>query len=201
MFNYEKIKINNNSDLNNHNANNINYYHEFNIIQKNNSDLSQDKKISELKEKLDKSQETITRLNNKIKELEDALQSKDSLYLNKIQSLQNAINQRDEELNRLKERLLNSNINNNRNQNNLKIIKGGNKCVTFISSDQKITYGIPCSGDDIFAEIEEILYKEYPEYRETNNVFLANGKEILRFKSINDNKIGTGRPIILIKPS
>ena len=127
------------------------------------------------------------------------MQSKDSLYLNKIQSLQNIINQKDEELNRLKEKLQNNNINNNINQNNSK--KFNDKCVTFISSDQKITYGIPCSGDDIFAEIEEILYKEYPEYRETNNVFLANGKEILRFKSINDNKIGTGRPIMLIKPS
>jgi len=129
------------------------------------------------------------------------LQSKDSLYLNKIQSLQNIINKKDEELNRLKEKLLNCNINNNGNQNNSKIIKGDIKCVNFISSDQKITYAIPCSGDDIFAEIEEILYREYPEYRETNNMFLANGKEILRFKSINDNNIGTGRPIMLIKPS
>ena len=96
---------------------------------------------------------------------------------------------------------LQNNINDNRNQNNSKIIKGGNKCVNFISSDQKITYAIPCSGDDIFAEIEEILYREYPEYRETNNTFLANGKEILRFKTIDDNKIGTGKPIMLIKPS
>ena len=128
------------------------------------------------------------------------MQSKDLLYSNQIQSLQNIINQKEYEINKLKENLQN-NINNNRNQNNSKIFKGGNKCVTFISSDQKITYGIPCSGDNIFAEIEEILYREYPEYRETNNTFLANGKEILRFKTIDDNKIGTGRPIMLIKPS
>ena len=62
-------------------------------------------------------------------------------------------------------------------------------------------YGIACPGNSIFAEIEEKLYKEYPEYRETNNIFLANGKEILRFKTINDNKIGTGEPIMLVKPS
>ena len=129
------------------------------------------------------------------------MQSKDLLYLNKIQSLQNIIKQKNEELNKLQKNLQNNIIKNNGNQNNSKIIKGGNKCVNFISSDKKITYGIPCSGDDIFAEIEEILYREYPEYRETNNMFLANGKEILRFKSINDNKIGTGRPIMLIKPS
>ena len=58
--------------------------------------------------------------------------------------------------------------------------------------DQKIHYPIPCLSTDIFAEIEEKLYKEYPEYRETNNFFIANGKEILRFKSISDNNIGNG---------
>ena len=79
--------------------------------------------------------------------------------------------------------------------------KNCNKCVNIISDDQNINYAIPCSGDDIFAEIEEKLYKEYPDYRETNNKFLVNGKEVLRFKSINDNNIGTGKPIMLIKPS
>ena len=129
------------------------------------------------------------------------MESKDLLYLNKIQSLQNIINQKDKELNKLRVELQKNNINDNRNQNNSKIIRGDIKCVTFISCDQKITYGIPCSGDDIFAEIEEILYREYPQYRGTNNKFLADGKEILRFKTINDNKIGTGRPIMLIKSS
>ena len=80
-------------------------------------------------------------------------------------------------------------------------MKNKDKCVTFISSDQSIIFAIPCSGDSTFAEIEELLYQEYPEYRETNNMFLSNGKEILRFKTINDNKIGTGKPIVLVRPS
>ena len=88
-------------------------------------------------------------------------------------------------------------MNINFNNSNNKII---NQCVNFISNDQKICFAIPCSGNSIFAEIEEQLYKQYPEYRETNNTFLSNGKEILRFKTINDNKIGTGFPIMLIKP-
>jgi len=161
----------------------------------------QDKKINELKEELNKSKKIITQLNNKIKELENALQSKDLLYLNQIQSLQNIINQKDEELNRLKEKLQNNNINNNRNKNNSNIIKGGDKCVTFISNDQNIIYGIPCSGDDKFSEIEEILYREYPEYRGNNNIFLNYGKEIIQSKTINENNIESGKPIILIKPS
>jgi len=129
------------------------------------------------------------------------LQSKDSLYLNKIQSLQNIINQKDEELNKLKEILQNNNINNNENQNNSKIIKGGDKCVTFISNDENLICGIPCSGDNKFSEIEEILYREYPEYRGENNIFLGNGKEILGFKTINENNIESRKPIMLIRPS
>ena len=129
------------------------------------------------------------------------MQSKDSLYLNKIQSLQNIINQKDEELNKLKEILQNNNINNNENQNNSKIIKGGDKCITFISDDENLIYGIPCSGYDKFSEIEEILYRKYPEYRGENNIFLDNGKEILRSKTINENNIESGKPIMLIRLS
>ena len=89
----------------------------------------------------------------------------------------------------------------NLNNSNKKMIDPDNlKCINFISNDQKIYYAIPCSGDSIFAEVEEQLYKEFPEYRETNNTFLAEGKQILRFKTINDNKIRKGFPVMLIKP-
>ena len=214
--NYNQLNINNNFNQQNLMMNNINNcdpnmfmninnqennYNRDHIISIDNSNLSQEKKINELKEELNKSQKTIIQLNNKIKELENKLKSKDLLYLNRIQSLQNIINQKDEELNNLKEKLQNNNIINNKKQNNLKIFRGNDKCVTFISNDDNLIYGIPCSGDDIFANIEEILYKEYPEYRGINNKFIANGKEILRFKSINDNNIETGKPIMLIKQS
>ena len=167
---------------------------EFNTTPINNSDISQDKNINELKEELNESKKTIL-LNNKKKELENKLQSIDSLYLNKIQSLENIINQKDEELNKMKEKLQN---NNKDNRNNSKIIKGGDKCVIFISNDENLIYGIPCSGDDLFCEIEEIFYREYPEYRGKNNIFLNNEKEILRFKTINENNIESGKPIMLI---
>jgi len=142
------------------------------------SDLSQDKTINKLKEELNKSKKTISQLNYKIKELENKLQSKDLSYSYQIQSLKNVITQKDEELNKLKEMLQNKNINDNKNKNNSTKIKGGDKCVTFTSNDQIIIYGIPCSGDDIFAEIEEILYKHYPKYHETNNLFLIMEKKL-----------------------
>ena len=82
-----------------------------------------------------------------------------------------------------------------------KKIKNKDKCVTFITQDYSLCYGVPCSGDSIFAEIEEQLYQEYPEYRETNNNFISEGNIILRFKTIDQNKIGHGKPVILVKPS
>lgn len=73
--------------------------------------------------------------------------------------------------------------------------------VNFISSDSKIHFSIPCIKSNTFAEIEEKLYKQYPEYRETNNIFLGNGKQILRFKTIGQNNIGDGFPIEMVVPS
>ena len=101
-------------------------------------------------------------------------------------------------VNQLRQQLQSINLNNNQNNQNTFF---ANKCVTFITQDSSLFYGIPCDGNSTFAEVEEKLYKEYPEYRETNNTFLANGIEILRFKTVNDNKIGTGKPVILIKQS
>ena len=70
--------------------------------------------------------------------------------------------------------------------------------VHFISLDQNINYGIKCLKTDTFAEVEEKLYQKYGEYRETNNNFTANGRIILRFKSISDNHIKDGDTIQLI---
>jgi len=73
-------------------------------------------------------------------------------------------------------------------------------CINFISADQKIQFAVPCIKTNTFAEVEEKLYQEFPEYRETNNTFLHKGSDILRFKTIEDNKITKGLPIILVVP-
>ena len=74
-------------------------------------------------------------------------------------------------------------------------------CVNFISTDQNVHYAVECLKRNTFAEIEEKLYQQYPQYRETNNNFIANGKVVLRFKTIAENGIGTGLPVTLIVPS
>ena len=59
------------------------------------------------------------------------------------------------------------NININRNQL---------LCINFTSNDHKINYAIPCIDTDTFAEVEEKLYLEFPDYKETNNCFQVNGR-------------------------
>ena len=169
----------------------------------NNSEDKENKEIKQLKEELNKSKKIIDSLNARIKELEASKQNENQMNLNKIKELENKILQKDNELNQLRMQMMNSNFNNlnlnvNNQQNNN--IQNIDKCVTFISNDQRICFAVPCSGNSTFAAVEEKLYQQFPEYRETNNSFLINGKQILRFKTINDNNAGTGFPVMLIKP-
>ena len=71
-------------------------------------------------------------------------------------------------------------------------------CIHFTSIDEKVHYSVPCINNNTFAEIEEILYQQYPEYRETNNLFFLNGKEISRFEKIGENKIKNYLPVTMI---
>ena len=71
--------------------------------------------------------------------------------------------------------------------------------INFISTDSTVHFGIKCLPDNIFAEIEEKLYQKYNNLRETNNMFTANAKPVLRFKKLRENNIHDGDIIQLIK--
>ena len=73
------------------------------------------------------------------------------------------------------------------NQNETKL--NYDRFIKFMSTDHLISVSILCSGFSIFANIENILYKLYPEYKHLNCFFLCNGNKINRFKTINENKI------------
>ena len=141
--------------------------------------------INILKEKLKIANEIISKQNLRIKELEDKL---------KITNNSNN-NKKDEEINALKLKLQNI-------SKNTKLVSENEiACVYFTSTDNKINYPIPCLNSNVFAEIEEKLYLEYPEYRETNNYFIFNGNQMLRFKTIKENKIINSKPVILVVPT
>lgn len=69
--------------------------------------------------------------------------------------------------------------------------------INFISGDGNINQGIKCLKTDTFAQVEEQLYKIYDNYRESNNSFLFGGKTVLRFKTIEENKIKDGEKIMM----
>jgi hypothetical protein len=89
---------------------------------------------------------------------------------------------------------------NNTNIQNNEVYIHDMMSVNFISSDLTVNFSVQCIKTNTFAEVEEKLYKQYPQYRETNNNFITNGSTILRFKTIDENKITTGLPVTLIVP-
>ena len=116
-------------------------------------------------------------------------------YLNnEVNNLKQVIQKKEDENKELKQRLDNL-INNKTNLVDFNKIQ----VIQFISMDHSVICGIKCLLSDTFAEVEEKLYKIYPEYRETNNVFQVDGRPVLRFKTVSENNIQIGHPVQLIK--
>ena len=135
---------------------------------------SNNNEIENLKNELTKARIIIDQQKFTIDELQDQLNN----YNNTINNLNNDINnykniilQKELELNNIK-----SQLNNNIPKN--KVDFNDIMCVNFISSDKNIHFAASCLKTNTFAEIEEKLYKQYPQYRETNNNFLANGLKL-----------------------
>jgi len=70
--------------------------------------------------------------------------------------------------------------------------------INFISPDSSVNEGIKCLSSDVFAEVEEKLYKKYNHLRNTNNMFKVNEKPILRFKKLCENGIKDGDKIQIL---
>ena len=186
-FNYRdflKKDINSNSnDLINKLRSELNTYKNENINLKN--------KINQLKIDNDKLNTELIKANKIISNFNN-IQNNQQGNNNIINNLNEMIKMKDDIINDLKNKLQN-NTNNNFNVNYNDILY-----VHFISLDQKINHAIKCLKTDTFAEVEEKLYQQYEEYRETNNNFITKGKIVLRFKKICENNIKDGDKIQLI---
>ena len=160
----------------------------------NNQEMSQSSdndEIENLKNELTKANKVIEQQKLTINELQNKLNNYNNIINNlnnDINNYKNIISKNEIELNNYKSKINNVNFNEQMS-------------VNFISSDKNLNFSIPCLKTNTFAEIEEKLYKQYPQYRETNNTFIANGTQILRFKNIDENKIGNELPVTLILPS
>ena len=69
--------------------------------------------------------------------------------------------------------------------------------VIFSSVDQKIHYSIVCKNTDMINKLEFELYKEYPQFSETENYFMYKGKVINKFHTFASNNIKNGDVIVV----
>ena len=67
----------------------------------------------------------------------------------------------------------------------------------FVSNNQEIHYSIICKDSDKFTVVENLLYAEYPKYRESENYFLFNGEKINKYKTLKENNLKNGSIILL----
>ena len=154
----------------------------FHVLPENN--FFNNKELDRAKNIIDEQSEKIEYLQKQLKIVND--------YNSKIEKDFNGkIKQKEKEIKRLKLQIENITKKELINANDL-------VSVHFTSLDQRVYFSIPCSKKDIFANVEERLYQEYPILRERNNYFLFEGKQILRFKTIEENKISSGKNVILI---
>ena len=103
---------------------------------------------------------------------------------NDLQKLFAKLEEKEKEIDRLNDQLIGS----------IKYddVKIGDKliAVNLVSGDQKINFPIVCKPSTKFSDVEWILYKKYPEYAENDgedNLFLANGIKMKRFKTMGEN--------------
>ena len=168
---------------------------EYKLKDINANEKENQKVINTLMEKIIKLEKEKNNYMNKIKEIEE---EKKKIFENYEEERKKINIKHEEEMARINaEHEENMKKMENLNLYNLNDIISLN----FSSTDQKINYSLACLKNDIFAVVEEKLYKEYPEYRETNNFFVQKGQTILRFKTLKENNINPGFPILLIKPS
>ena len=69
--------------------------------------------------------------------------------------------------------------------------------IIFASVDENIHYSIVCKNTDDIHKLEHELYREYPQFSETDNDFMCKGKVINKFQTFESNHIKNG-DIILV---
>jgi len=141
-------------------------------------------KINELEDLLDNERKKCQILNQKIEELH----KNNNCYKEKIINLMEEL--RDKE-NELKEFKLKLPFDLSKEEKIMTVI--------FISTEQKIHDSFICKNTMKFNVLENLLYDKYKEYRETNNYFMCDGKNINKYKSLEENQIENNGIISLFK--
>ena len=133
----------------------------------------------------------------KVKELKNKLLFYEQNFnenINKIKELENLINIKNTELNNL-----NTKIDNDKSAPFMAYMKPGEKimAINFVSTSQDIHKPMACKNTDIISRLEETLYNDYPQYKDYNTYLTVNGNAIKRFKSLDENGVKDGDSIIV----
>ena len=189
------MNLNNNQNFMNNNFNQMNNnmnvqpmnYMNNKLMNELNNYKNENKKLKEqinnLQQKINILNDNLANANQNIINLQQQLFN----YNNKVNNLKLQLKDKEREINDLKK---NKSKDGYVNYKNIMVVH-------FNSGDGKIDNGIKCLPTETFAEVEEKLYKIYDEYRETNNIFLAKGNVIKRFKKMSENNIQNGDKIQL----
>ena len=139
----------------------------------------------QLKEEKDKNLKLINE-NNILKNTIDNL-NKELEQIKRIkQSLENDLAQKDIEIQKLRSQKSNDYFDISSLEPNDKIIG-----VNFVSMGINDIghYSLVCKTRDLFVNLEERLYNDFPQFKNYETYFEVNGKRIKRFQTLEQNKI------------
>ena len=90
-----------------------------------------------------------------------------------------------------------SNLRLNANNKNIRFSLDDIVTVTFKSIDQKVDIAFSVPKTDLFVKLEEKLYMQFPDFRDSNNYFTINRRMIKRFRTIQENQLNNFDKILL----
>ena len=117
-------------------------------------------------------------------------------YNKKIDDFRKQINEETNKNKILKDKIkdLNNTLNKLKQKNNEIIKKYKNEkliSVLFVTQGTHdiFNYSIACRTTDLFTSLEEILYQDFPKYRNVKKFYKVNNNRILESKTLEENKI------------
>ena len=139
----------------------------------------------QLKEEKDKNLKLINE-NNILKNTIDNLNKELEQIKGIKQSLENDLAQKDIEIQKLRSQKSNDYFDISSLKSNDKIIG-----VNFVSMGINDIghYSLVCKTRDLFVNLEERLYNDFPQFKNYETYFEVNGKRIKRFQTLEQNKI------------
>ena len=154
------------------------------LLEKNNRIEILENENKKLKEELNNQ----ININNINKEEEEKLKLSKANFDTKDEVFK-AMLEKDKEIKELKEKIKRLPFELNENEKLISVI--------FTNSKKEFYYSIICKNTERFSAIETKLYDKFPQFGETTNYFLVDGKKIIPHKTLEDNHINDSSIIIL----